>query len=192
MSACGANGTQLLRSKEKTMKSNKNYWLPYSSNCTVKGMTLEHGKSLQTTVVMTSLLEMPVHQNVMTALNQARYMPLCPCIMVPNPVFRKFSLASISKWLRCYMLCLRTSNVYGGNTTIFKMDDNKWKKREEHCKSCFWILGRSRAWMVMDMNIDGDLIPFLWVSPTWFGCWFTRSTILLLSWSWDDTYFLFS
>ncbi len=101
--------------------------------------------------------------------DSAWYTPLRPCIVVPDPKYKKSGLTSISKWPeRLHASPERISMFHGGSGSAFKRDDSKWKKHVEHYKKLVPDLGTNKIRNVMDMNtVYGGFAAALTNDPVW-------------------------
>ncbi|KAI3728250.1 hypothetical protein L6452_16883 [Arctium lappa] len=104
-----------------------------------------------------------------TEPDSAWYTPLRPCVVVPNPKYKKMSLPSIPKWPeRLHVAPVRIGEVHGGSAGSFNRDDNKWKKRVNHYKKLLPVIGTDKIRNVMDMNtVFGGFAAALIDDPLW-------------------------
>ncbi|XP_047342035.1 probable methyltransferase PMT21 [Impatiens glandulifera] len=100
--------------------------------------------------------------------DSAWYIPLRPCVVVPNPNIE--GLGSIEKWpKRLHKAPQRVRDIPGRSETGFKKDTKKWRKRVKYYKKLFPpINGTDRIRNVMDMNtIYGSFAAALVDDPVW-------------------------
>ncbi|XP_028756176.1 probable methyltransferase PMT21 [Neltuma alba] len=101
--------------------------------------------------------------------DSAWYTPLRPCVVVPNPKFKKSSLNKVSKWpQRLHVAPERITDLPSGSASMFSHDDSKWKKRVHHYKKLMPELGADQIRNVMDMNtVFGGFAAALIADPVW-------------------------
>lgn len=101
--------------------------------------------------------------------DSAWYIPLRPCVVVPNPRHKKSALASIPKWPeRLHIAPERISDIHRGSASAFKQDDKKWVVRVKHYKKLLPAIGTDEIRNVMDMKtVYGGFAAALIDDPMW-------------------------
>ncbi|ERN15657.1 probable methyltransferase PMT21 [Amborella trichopoda] len=104
-----------------------------------------------------------------TEPDAAWYVPLRPCLVVPNKYLKKMALKSTPKWPeRLHTPPERVGTVSGGSAGAFKRDNSKWKVRVKHYKTLLPALGTDQIRNVMDMNtLYGGFAAALIADPIW-------------------------
>ncbi|XP_073129871.1 probable methyltransferase PMT21 [Henckelia pumila] len=104
-----------------------------------------------------------------TEPDSAWYTSIRPCVVVPNPKYKKVALKSLPKWPeRLHTAPERVSDVRGGSDGAFNHDDSKWKTRVKHYKKLLPALGTDKIRNIMDMNtMYGGLAAALIDAPSW-------------------------
>ena len=104
-----------------------------------------------------------------TEPDAAWYTPLRPCVVVPEPKYKKLGLKSVPKWPeRLNVAPDRISAIHGGSASTFKHDDSKWKERLKHYKKLLPAIGTDKIRNVMDMNTAyGGFAASMVNDPLW-------------------------
>ncbi|XP_073031416.1 probable methyltransferase PMT21 [Primulina eburnea] len=104
-----------------------------------------------------------------TEPDSAWYTPIRPCVVVPNPKYKKVALKSLPKWPeRLHTAPERVSDVRGGSDGAFNHDNSKWKSRVKHYKKLLPAIGTDKIRNIMDMNtMYGGLAAALNDAPSW-------------------------
>ena len=85
--------------------------------------------------------------------DEAWYVPMRPCLTIPDSRFKKLAVGSAPKWpARLSQAPERISLVPGGHAGTFNHDTLKWKERVKHYKKVLPALGTDKIRNVMDMN----------------------------------------
>ncbi|XP_031502780.1 probable methyltransferase PMT21 [Nymphaea colorata] len=101
--------------------------------------------------------------------DDAWYVPIRPCVVVPDQKWKRIGLQSLPKWpQRLHVAPERVGSTYGGNSGAFKLDDSNWTLRVKHYKTVLPALGSDKIRNVMDMNtMYGGFAAALVGSPIW-------------------------
>ncbi|KAL6005852.1 putative methyltransferase PMT21 [Asimina triloba] len=104
-----------------------------------------------------------------TAPDDAWYVPLRPCLVVPSWSFKDIELKSTPKWpQRLHVAPQRIGMVPGASASAFKHDDSRWQVRVQHYKNLLPELGTDKIRNVMDMNTEyGGFAAALIDDPVW-------------------------
>lgn len=104
-----------------------------------------------------------------TEPDSAWYTPIRPCVVSPNPKYKKVALKSLPKWpQRLHAAPERVSDVRGGSDGAFNHDDSKWITRVKHYKKLVPAIGTDKIRNVMDMNtLYGGFAAALTDYPLW-------------------------
>ncbi|XP_078445656.1 putative methyltransferase PMT20 [Wolffia australiana] len=101
--------------------------------------------------------------------DDAWYVPLRPCVTVPDPGLKKLAIGVAPRWpQRLTTAPERVAVVPGGHAGGFNHDTKKWKERVKWYKSLLPALGTDKVRNVMDMNtVYGGLAAALVDDPVW-------------------------
>ncbi|PIN24044.1 Sterol 24-C-methyltransferase [Handroanthus impetiginosus] len=104
-----------------------------------------------------------------TEPDSAWYTPIRPCVVTPNPKYKRVALNSLLKWPeRLHMTPERVADVRGGSDGAFNHDDSKWKTRIKHYKKLLPAIGTDKIRNVMDMNtLYGGFAAAMIDYPLW-------------------------
>ncbi|KAI3453883.1 hypothetical protein Pfo_010546 [Paulownia fortunei] len=104
-----------------------------------------------------------------TEPDSAWYTPMRPCVVAPDPKYKRVALKSLPKWPeRLHTAPERVADVRGGSNGAFKHDDSKWKTRVKHYKKLLPAIGTDKIRNVMDMNtLYGGFAAALIDYPLW-------------------------
>ncbi|KAL0371959.1 UNVERIFIED_CONTAM: putative methyltransferase PMT20 [Sesamum calycinum] len=101
--------------------------------------------------------------------DSAWYTPIRPCVVTPNPYYKRVALTKLAKWPeRLNVAPERLYDVRGGSSDAFKHDNKKWEVRAKHYKKLLPALGTDEIRNVMDMNtLYGGFAAALVDAPLW-------------------------
>ncbi|KAL0407984.1 UNVERIFIED_CONTAM: putative methyltransferase PMT20 [Sesamum radiatum] len=101
--------------------------------------------------------------------DSAWYTPIRPCVVTPNPYYKRIALTKLAKWPeRLNVAPERLYDVRGGSSDAFKQDNKKWEVRAKHYKKLLPALGTDEIRNVMDMNtLYGGFAAAFVDAPLW-------------------------
>ncbi|KAL6547701.1 putative methyltransferase PMT21 [Orobanche hederae] len=111
----------------------------------------------------------PAKCNDGTEPDSAWYTPMRPCIVVPDPNYKKLALSSLPKWPeRLNIAPERVADVRGDSSGGFENDHKKWKRRAKYYQKLVPEIWTDEIRNVMDMNtVYGGFAAALIGYPLW-------------------------